>query len=115
MVAVQNTEDVHGKRPLFFHPSRDVVFGRESYIDKLFFPLVVNIAGGRRTEYPSHLFLDVSIHTASGKQAKILTEAPPVFIVGLEKLLTGSIVYPIKKSHIDCLVLREKMIDIFHI
>jgi hypothetical protein len=57
--------------------------------------------------------LDYLVHTTSGEQAEILFEAPPVFIVGLEKLLTGSLVHPIEKVHIDCLVLREKIVDIF--
>ena len=66
----------------------------------------------RRTVYSSYLFLDFLVHTTPGEQAEILFEAPPVFIVGLEKLLTGSLVHPIKKVHVDCLILREKIIDI---
>lgn len=62
--------------------------------------------------YSSYLFLDSLVHTTPGEQAEILFEAPPVFIIGLETLLTGSFVHPIEKVHIDCLILREKIIDI---
>jgi hypothetical protein len=113
MVAVQNTEDIHTKRILILHPARNRVFSGEFLVDKLCSPLVVNITLGRRTVYSSHLFLDYLVHTTSGEQAKILFKTPPVFIIGLEKLLTGSLIHPIKKVHIDCLVLKEKIVNIF--
>lgn len=113
MMAVQNTKDVHAECVLFLHPPRDCVFSREPLVDKLSFPSVVYITGGRQTAYSSHLFLDFRVHTTSGEQAEILFEAPPVFIVGLETLLAGSLVHPIEKVHIDCLILGEKIFDIF--
>jgi hypothetical protein len=55
----------------------------------------------------------IIIHRTFGEQDKILTQTPPIFVVRLEKLLTGSIVHPVKEVHIDGLVLREKIVDIF--
>lgn len=115
MVAVQDTEGVHGKRMFFLHPSRDGVFGGEFVVHKLFLPSVVYLTGGRDTVYSSHLFLDLWLHTTSGEQAEILLEAPPVFVVGLETLLTGRLVHPIEKIHVDCLVLREKILFVVRI
>ena len=63
----------------------------------------------------SHLLMGECIHGPASKQCKVLTQSPPVFILGRLDLLFRCAVHPVKKIHVHWWILREQELHIIDV